>query len=51
MEVPDPFRPLEDPDSASTREWMKAEQKLTESFFAGDENGPKIKAAMQEVKE
>jgi prolyl oligopeptidase len=51
VEVTDPFRPLEDPDSPTTREWVEAEKKLTENFFVGDENGPKIEAAMLEIKE
>src|SRR5471030_3262029 len=31
--VADPFRPLEDPDSAPTRTWVEAENKLTFGYL------------------
>jgi prolyl oligopeptidase len=31
--VPDPFRPLEDPDAAQTRAWIEAENKITFGFL------------------
>jgi prolyl oligopeptidase len=33
--VPDPYRPLEDPDAPETRAWIEAEVELTERFLAG----------------
>lgn len=32
--VPDPFRPLEDPDAPASRTWIEAQNALTESFLA-----------------
>ena len=32
-QVPDPFRPLEDPDSPETRAWVEAENKVTFAFL------------------
>ncbi|HXQ29071.1 MAG TPA: prolyl oligopeptidase family serine peptidase [Gemmatimonadales bacterium] len=32
--VPDPYRPLEDPDAPATRAWIEAENELTRSWFA-----------------
>ena len=47
MTVADPFRLLEDPDSADTKKWADEEKKLTDSFFEGDENLAKINESMQ----
>ena len=33
-QVADPYRPLEDPDSAATRAWVEAENKITFGFLA-----------------
>ena len=33
IRVPDPYRPLEDPDSAATRRWVAAERRLTRGFL------------------
>ena len=34
VSVPDPYRWLEDPESAETRTWIEAQQALTESYLA-----------------
>jgi prolyl oligopeptidase len=33
MKVPDPYRPLEDPDSPETRAWIEAENRLAFSWL------------------
>jgi prolyl oligopeptidase len=38
-EVADPFRPLEDPDSAETRAWIEAENKITFGFLRASPRG------------
>ncbi|MBV8608965.1 MAG: S9 family peptidase [Singulisphaera sp.] len=35
IEVADPYRPLEDPDSPETRAWVEAENKVTAAFLEG----------------
>lgn len=35
VEVPDPYRPLEDPDAPSTVRWVQEQNGMTEEFLAG----------------
>ena len=35
VKVPDPYRWLEDPDSAESRQWIDAQNKLTEGYIRG----------------
>ena len=32
--IPDPYRPLEDPNSAATKAWVEAENRLTFGYLA-----------------
>ena len=32
--IPDPYRPLEDPNSAATKAWVEAENRLTAGYLA-----------------
>ena len=34
-QVPDPYRWLEDPDSAETRDWVERQRTFTEDYLAG----------------
>mmetsp|Transcript_14448 Transcript_14448/g.58500 ORF Transcript_14448/g.58500 Transcript_14448/m.58500 type:complete len:107 (-) Transcript_14448:859-1179(-) len=36
VEVQDPYRWLEDPDSEETRTWVEAENELSRSYVSGD---------------
>ena len=47
--VSDPYRPLEDPDSAPTRAWVEAENKLTFGYLAQIPAREKIRARMKEL--
>jgi prolyl oligopeptidase len=47
--VADPFRPLEDPDSAPTRTWVEAENKLTFGYLEQIPVREKIRARMKEL--
>jgi len=47
--VADPYRPLEDPDSAPTREWIEAENKLTFGYLEQIPVRDKIRARMKEL--
>jgi prolyl oligopeptidase len=46
--VPDPYRPLEDPDSEATRAWVEAENKVTFGFL---ESIPQREAIRQRITE
>jgi prolyl oligopeptidase len=47
--VADPYRPLEDPDSAPTRAWVEAENKLTFGYLEQIPAREKIRARMKEL--
>ena len=47
--VADPYRPLEDPDSAPTRAWIEAENKLTFGYLEQIPAREKIRARMKEL--
>ncbi|MGA3126004.1 MAG: prolyl oligopeptidase family serine peptidase [Candidatus Korobacteraceae bacterium] len=47
--VADPYRPLEDPDSAPTRAWIEAENKLTFSYLEKIPAREKIRARLKEL--
>jgi len=47
--VSDAYRPLEDPDSAPTRAWIEAENKLTFSYLEKIPARDKIRARMKEL--
>jgi prolyl oligopeptidase len=47
--VADPYRPLEDPDSAPTRVWVEAENKLTFGYLEQIPAREKIRARMKEL--
>ena len=44
--VPDPFRPLEDPDSEATRAWVEAENKITFAYLDAIPQRDQIKARL-----
>jgi prolyl oligopeptidase len=47
--VADPYRPLEDPDSAETRAWVEAENKLTFDYIRSAPQHAKIRARLSEL--
>jgi prolyl oligopeptidase len=47
--VADPYRPLEDPDSAPTRAWIEAENKLTFAYLEQIPSREKIRARLKEL--
>ena len=47
--VADPYRPLEDPDSAPTRAWIEAENKLTFGYLEQIPARDKIRARIKEL--
>ena len=47
--VADPYRPLEDPDSAASRQWIEAENKLTFGYLDTIPSRPKIHARLTEL--
>lgn len=49
VKVADPYRPLEDPDSAPTRAWIEAEDKLTFGYLEQIPAREKIRARMTEL--
>lgn len=49
IKVADPYRPLEDPDSAPTRAWVEAENKLTFGYLEQIPAREKIRARMKEL--
>jgi prolyl oligopeptidase len=51
VKVADPYRPLEDPDSAATRAWIDAENKLTFSYLEQIPAREKIRARMRELQD
>lgn len=49
VKVADPYRPLEDPDSAASRQWIEAENKLTFGYLDTIPSRPKIHARLTEL--
>src|ERR1700732_141048 len=44
--VPDPYRPLENPDSPESRKWIEAENKITFDFLGNIPQRAQIKARL-----
>ncbi len=44
--MPDPYRPLEDPDATATRAWVEAENKITFGFLEAIPQRPAIRARL-----
>ncbi len=49
VRVADPYRPLEDPDSEASRQWIEAENKLTFGYLDTIPARPKIHARLSEL--
>ena len=49
VKVADPYRPLEDPASAASRQWIEAENKLTFGYLDTIPSRPKIHARLTEL--
>jgi prolyl oligopeptidase len=49
VKVADPYRPLEDPDSAASRQWIEAENKLTFGYLDQIPSRAKIHARLKEL--
>src|ERR1043165_8698435 len=49
VKVADPYRPLENPDSPSSRKWIEAEDKLTFDFLKSIPERDAIKKRLTEV--
>ena len=49
VKVADPYRPLEDPDSAASRQWIEAENKLTFGYLDTIPSRAKIHARLTEL--
>ena len=46
VKAADTYRPLEDPDSAATRAWVEAENKITFGFLEAIPQRPAIRARL-----
>ncbi len=49
VKVPDPYRPLEDPDSDVTRAWVEAENVVTNAYLGSIPNRDAIRARITEL--
>jgi len=49
VSVPDPYRWLEEVDSAETRRWIEAQQELTEAYFADTPGRNWIRTRLEEL--
>ena len=49
VKVPDPYRPLEDPDSDVTRAWVEAENQVTGAFLGSVPQRDAIRARVTEL--
>ncbi len=47
--VPDPYRPLEDPDASESRTWIEAENKITFAFLEGIAAREPLKARLTKL--
>lgn len=49
VEVPDPYRWLEDTDAPETREWIEAQNALTRSWLDADDTREAVRARLTEI--
>jgi len=49
VKVPDPYRPLEDPDSEPTRKWVEAENAITNAFLGAIPGRDVIRARLTQL--